>query len=79
MKNLSDGIDFSKQEISAVMGKPLPQLSDDTDISEAYRLLLAGNSGIIALNDSGVPSAILTRSDIIDYLITQKEGHIYEI
>ncbi len=78
MKNLSDGIDFSKQQIRAVMGKPLPQLHDDSDISEAYRLL-AGNTGIIVLNDSGSPSAILTRSDIIDYLITQKEEHIYEI
>ncbi|MCB4790341.1 MAG: cystathionine beta-synthase [Elusimicrobia bacterium] len=79
MKNLSDGIDFSKQNISAVMGKPLPHLHEDQEISEAYRILLSGSSGIIVLRNDENPVAILTRSDIIDYLITRKQEHIYEI
>lgn len=79
MKNLSDGIDFPKQAISGVMGKPLPHLSESQEISEAYRILLSGNSGIIVVNEGGTPVTILTRSDVIDYLITQKEEHIYEI
>jgi len=79
MKHLSDGIDFTKQEIGAVMGKPLPVVHEEKEIAEAYRILLSGSSGIIVLNDEGIAVAVLTRSDVIDYLITQKEEHIYEI
>ncbi|OGS20568.1 MAG: cystathionine beta-synthase [Elusimicrobia bacterium RIFOXYA2_FULL_39_19] len=79
MKNLSDGIDIFKQKISAIMGKPLPHLQEGQDISEAYRILLSGSSGIIVTSDRESPVAVITRSDLIDYFITQKEEFVYEI
>ncbi len=66
MKALHDGLDVSNQEISAVMAKPMPSLDAGADASEAYRLLLAGVSGIIVTRGperTGV--GLITRSDII--------------
>ena len=79
MKNLSDGIDIFKQKVSAVMGKPLPHLHEDQDVSEAYRILLSGSSGIIVTGSKEAPVAVVTRSDLIDYFIAQKEDYAYEI
>lgn len=79
MKSLNDGIEFSKQRISAVMARPLPLLNEGVDVSEAYRLLLSGSTGIVVTNDEGMPKAILTRTDIIDFMILKREGNIYEI
>lgn len=72
MKLLHDGVDFSKQQISAVMGKPLPTLDEDVDISEAYRLLLSGTIGIVVAR-TGVPAGVITRADLINYWVTRKE------
>ena len=66
MKVLHDGLDFSNQEIAAVMAKPLPSLDVQTDASEAYRLLLGGAAGIIVTKGKE-PSGlgVITRSDLI--------------
>jgi len=71
MKLLHDGVDFSKQQISAVMGKPLPTLDEDVDMSEAYRLLLSGTIGIVVAK-TGVPAGVITRADLINYWVTRK-------
>ena len=66
MKVLHDGLDFANQEIAVVMTKPLPSLDVRTDASEAYRLLLAGATGIIVTRGaerSGI--GVITRSDLI--------------
>ncbi len=73
MKLLHEGINFSKQEVSAVMGKPLPTLDEKVDISEAYRILLSGTSGII-VEQKGIPIGLITRTDLIQYWISQTEG-----
>ena len=72
MKLLHEGINFSNQEISAVMGKPLPFLNEEVDISEAYRVLLSGTTAIIIKRDE-VPIGLITRADLIKYWITQEE------
>lgn len=72
MKLLHEGINFSNQEVSAVMGKPLPILDEDVDISEAYRVLLSGTTGIIIRRDE-VPIGLITRADLIKYWISQTE------
>ena len=41
-KLLHDGADLNDQMVADVMGKPFPQVEESTDISEPYRLLLAG-------------------------------------
>jgi cystathionine beta-synthase len=71
MKLLHDGVDFSRQPVSAVMGKPLPVMDDQVDVSEAYRVLLTGTTGIV-VTVQGSPAGIITRSDLIDYWVNQK-------
>lgn len=72
MKFLHDGINFSNQEVSAVMGKPLPIIDEDVDISEAYRVLLSGSTGII-VTQQDVPIGLITRADLIKYWISQNQ------
>jgi cystathionine beta-synthase len=66
MRLVFDGVDFSAQRVRGVMGRPLPGLDVDTDLSEAYRLLLAGNSAILVLK-GGKPVQVLSRFDLLDF------------
>jgi len=72
MQLLHDGIDFDRQDVATVMGKPLPSLDENTDISEAYRVLLSGATGIVVKRQS-YPLALLTRADLVTYWINQKK------
>lgn len=72
MKLLHDGIDFTKQQISEVMGKPLPMRDEDTDITEAYRVLLSGTTGVIVTRNE-IPIGVITRVDLINYWVTRNE------
>ena len=72
MKLLHDGVDFTEQQISAVMGKPLPTMDEEVDISEAYRLLLSGTIGVIVTRNR-VPIGVITRADLINYWVMRKE------
>jgi cystathionine beta-synthase len=72
MKLLHEGINFSNQDVSAVIGKPLPILDEEVDVSEAYRVLLSGTTGIIIKRDE-VPIGLITRADLIKYWISQTE------
>ncbi len=73
-----DGIDFSQQTISAVMGKPLPVLDENTDVSEAYRLLLSGATAVLVENSVGL-TGLITRIDLINYWIKRKKEISYAI
>jgi cystathionine beta-synthase len=70
MKTLHDGVDLNNQEIRAVMGKPLPALDENTDIAEAYRLLLGGSPAIVVLRGE-TPFGLISRFDFINALINQ--------
>jgi cystathionine beta-synthase len=72
MKGLHDGLDFTNQDIRAVMGRPLPVLDSSIDISEAFRILLTGASGII-VKEGNQPAAVITRTDLIDYWVHHKK------
>ncbi|MFO0935502.1 MAG: cystathionine beta-synthase [Gemmataceae bacterium] len=63
---LHDHRDPSNVRISEIMGKPLPALDVRTNLDEAYRLLLAGNTGVLATN-AGQIVGIVTRIDLIEY------------
>ena len=52
--------------VRQIMAQPLPQLDIATHIDEAYRLLLAGNTGVLATADGRVQD-IVTRIDLIQY------------
>ncbi len=78
MQLLHDGIEFERQDIATVMGKPLPSLEETTDVSEAYRVLLSGATGIVVKRE-GIPIGLITRADLVTYWISQKKGDSDEI
>jgi len=69
---LHDRGDPDKVAIGEVMARPLPQLDVTVHIDEAYRLLLAGNTGVLAASDGKVID-IITRIDLIQYWNQQRQ------
>jgi len=63
---LHDDRDPSLIAIGEVMARPLPVLDIHTHLDEAYRLLLAGYTGVLATMDGKVAD-IVTRIDLIHY------------
>jgi cystathionine beta-synthase len=63
---LHDNDDPSKVMVGDIMAKPLPQLDATVHLDEAYRLLLAGNTGVLAVVNGRVTD-IVTRIDLIEY------------
>jgi cystathionine beta-synthase len=73
-----DGIEFDQQDISRVMGKPLPSLEETTDIAEAYRVLLSGATGVV-VKQNNVPTGLITRADLVNYWTTQSQENFDEV
>jgi cystathionine beta-synthase len=63
---LHDHADPDRVTVGEVMAKPLPQVDVTVHLDEAYRLLLAGNTGVLAVSDGKVVD-IVTRIDLIQY------------
>ena len=63
---LHDHSDPDQVTVGEIMARPLPQLDVDVHLDEAYRLLLAGNTGVLAMADGKVVD-IVTRIDLIQY------------
>lgn len=63
---LHDYTDPSKVAVGEIMAKPLPVLDVPVHLDEAYRLLLAGNTGVLAMAEGKVVD-IVTRIDLIEY------------
>ncbi|HZZ80083.1 MAG TPA: cystathionine beta-synthase [Gemmataceae bacterium] len=63
---LHDHSDPDKVTVGDVMVRPLPQLETTVHLDEAYRLLLAGNTGVLATHDGEVTD-IITRIDLVHY------------
>ena len=59
-------------KIGDVMARPLPTLDVHTHLDEAYRLLLAGYTGVLATEKDAVVD-IVTRIDLIHYWDTGRE------
>jgi cystathionine beta-synthase len=78
MQLLHDGIDFNRQDIGMVMGKALPSLDEGTDVSEAYRVLLSGATGIV-VKRSNAPVGLITRADLVGHWITQNREEAHAI
>ena len=45
--------DPDKVRVADVMARPLPQIDVSIHLDEAYRLLLSGNTGVLAVSDGG--------------------------
>jgi cystathionine beta-synthase len=63
---LHDNDDPDRVTVGEVMARPLPQLAPHVHLDEAYRLLLAGNTGVLAV-DNGKVVDIVTRIDLVNY------------
>ncbi|MFO0807487.1 MAG: cystathionine beta-synthase [Gemmataceae bacterium] len=63
---LHDNRDPAQIPVAEVMAKPLPALDVRTHLDEAYRLLMAGHTGVLATTDGKVVD-IVTRIDLIQY------------
>jgi cystathionine beta-synthase len=63
---LHDKDDPTRVTVAEIMARPLPQLDATVHIDEAYRLLLAGNTGVLAVEDGEVVD-IVTRIDLVNY------------
>lgn len=72
MQILHEGVEFEKNEIASVMGKPLPSLEEEVDVSEAYRLLLSGATGIV-IRKKDIPLGLITRTDLVNFWVSKKE------
>jgi cystathionine beta-synthase len=63
---LHDGQDPAAVTVGDIMARPLPALDAVTHLDEAYRLLLAGNTGVL-VTEAGRVVDIVTRIDLIQY------------
>ncbi len=63
---LHDLTDPDAISVGEVMARPLPTLETTVHLDEAYRLLMAGNTGVLAVNEGHVVD-IVTRIDLIQY------------
>ena len=63
---LHDRRDPNTVKVGDVMARPLPTLEVNTHLDEAYRLLLAGYTGVLATENDAVVD-IVTRIDLIHY------------
>lgn len=68
IKLLYDGVDLNKKKVTDVMGLPLPQLDKSIQVSELYRLLMAGYGGaIITTNNEAI--GFLARIDLVNFWV----------
>lgn len=63
---LHDHKDPGLVTVGEIMARPLPQLDTGIHLDEAYRLLMAGNTGVLAVANGKVVD-IITRIDLIHY------------
>jgi cystathionine beta-synthase len=63
---LHDNLDPSQVKVGDVMARPLPMLDVNVHLDEAYRLLLSGNTGVLATSGDRVVD-IITRIDLVQY------------
>ncbi len=66
IKLLHDGIDLDEIKVEQVMGDPFPALGEDVNISELYRLLMAGHGGVIVTKNNEA-KGFLTRMDLVNF------------
>ncbi len=63
---LHDRRDPRTVPVRDVMARPFPQVDEKTDLDEVYRLLMAGNTGVVVLRN-GVIRGLVTRIDLVAF------------
>lgn len=66
IKLLHDGVNLQEKKVSDVMGTAFPILEENINISELYRLLMAGHGGVIVTKDK-TAEGFLSRIDLVNY------------
>jgi cystathionine beta-synthase len=66
LKLLHDGEDLSTRRVADVMGRPLPMMDATIDVSEPYRLLMSGHTGVL-VTVGHTPVGLLTRIDLVEF------------
>ena len=69
---LHDHQDTERVAVGEIMARPLPVLDVRVHLDEAYRLLLSGNTGVLAVAEGKVVD-ILTRIDLVQYWDRQRK------
>jgi cystathionine beta-synthase len=72
---LHDNVDPAQIRVGEIMARPLPQLDVTVHLDEAYRLLLAGNTGVLAMSEGRLVH-IVTRIDLVQYWQTMREPQL---
>lgn len=70
IKLLYDGVNLNDTQVAAVMTTSLPQLDEKVDISEFYRLLMAGYGGII-ITKNNQAQGFLAKMDFANFWINK--------
>lgn len=63
---LHSGDQPQKVPIREIMARPMPQVDEQVEVDEVYRLLLSGNSGVV-VTKKGKIREIVTRIDLVDF------------
>jgi cystathionine beta-synthase len=63
---LHEGNEPSAMKVESVMARPLPTLDISTHLDEAFRMLQAGNTGVL-VTENGKVVDIVARIDLIQY------------
>jgi cystathionine beta-synthase len=70
---LHDHTNPTRVAVGEVMARPLPTLDVCIHLDEAYRLLLSGNTGVLALSGGKIVD-IVTRIDLVQYWNRTRRG-----
>jgi len=73
IKLLYDGINIEKSKVSEIMGQSLPQLDESVNISELYRLLMAGYGGVIITKNDHA-EGFLAKIDLVNFWVKKMKG-----
>jgi cystathionine beta-synthase len=63
---LHSRVDPRMVPVREIMARPLPTVDENVDLDEVYRILSAGNSGVIVLR-GGEIVGIVTRIDLVEF------------
>jgi cystathionine beta-synthase len=63
---LHDRRDPNEIPVREIMARPLPQVEFNTDVSEVYRVLMSGHSGVMVTR-GGAIEGIITRIDLVGF------------
>lgn len=63
---LHDRCDPDQVRVREIMARPLPEVEQRIDVSEVYRLLMSGHSGVLVTR-GGVIEGIVTRIDLVNF------------